>query len=150
MINTLRKKMIWICCAAVTAVFFLIFAAIYLGGTGMMNRTMDMMADRISEDNGVFRPFGPENPMPPGMGRFPDFFTEETPFSTRFFTVWITEEGEITGVNLESVSSVTEAEAREAARWAARKCWFPSFLLSGSRKTGRVILLRKQRRVSGR
>lgn len=116
MINTLRKKMIWICCAAVTAVFFLIFAAIYLGGTGMMNRTMDMMADRISEDNGVFRPFGPENPMPPGMGRFPDFFTEETPFSTRFFTVWITEEGEITGVNLESVSSVTEAEAREYAQ----------------------------------
>ena len=44
----------------------------------------------------------------------------------------------------------TEAEVREAARWAARKCWSPSFLLSGSRKTGRVILLRKQRRVSGR
>lgn len=118
MIHTLRNKMIGICCAAVTAVFLVIFAALSLGGTGMMNRTLDMMADRISEDNGVFRPFGPENPMPPGMGRFPEFFTEETPFSTRFFTVWLAEDGEITGVNLESVSSVTEADAREYAEKA--------------------------------
>ena len=121
MIDTLRKKMIWICCTAVTVVFAVIFSGIYMIGTNMVNVTMDMMADRISDGNGVFRPFDQENPMPPGMNRFPDFFTEETPFSTRFFTVWITKDGEIIGANLESVSSVTESDAYEYAEKALAK-----------------------------
>lgn len=121
MIDTLRKKMIWICCTAVTVVFAVIFSGIYMIGTNMVNVTMDMMADRISDGNGVFRPFDQENPMPPGMNRFPDFFTEETPFSTRFFTVWITKNGEIIGANLESVSSVTESDAYEYAEKALAK-----------------------------
>ena len=118
MIDTLRKRMIWICCTAVTVVFALIFSIIYVVGTNMVNSAMDMMADRISEGNGVFRPFDQENPMPPEMNRFPEFFTEETPFSIRFFTVWVTEDGKITGINLESVSSITEAEAYEYTKQA--------------------------------
>lgn len=118
MIDTLRKRMILICCTAVTVVFALIFGIIYIAGTHMVNSTMDMMADRISEGNGVFRPFDQDNPKPPGMNQFPDFFTEETPFSTRFFTVWITEDGEVSGINLESVFSVTETDAYEYAEKA--------------------------------
>ncbi len=111
MIYNLRQKMIWICCTSVVVVFALIFAAIYAIGTRMLNNNLDMIADRISEGNGVFRPFDQDNPMPPGMDRYPDFFTDETPFSTRFFTVWVTDEGTIVGANLESVSSVIKEDA---------------------------------------
>ncbi len=111
MIDTLRKKMIGICCSAVLLAFALIFGAISIISNQQLSRNMDMMTDRISEGNGVFRPFDQNNPKPPGMDRYPDFFTEETPFSTRFFTVWLAEDGKIIGANLESVSSVTKEDA---------------------------------------
>ncbi len=116
MIYNLRRKMIWVCCTCVIVVFALIFGAIYILGNRQLNNNMDMMTDRISEGNGVFRPFDQNNPKPPGMDRFPDFFTEETPFSTRFFTVWVAEDGKIIGANLESVSSVSKEDAYEYAQ----------------------------------
>ncbi len=112
MIDKLRKKMIAVCCTAVAVVFAIIFGAIYMISHQQLNGNMDMMTDRISEGNGVFRPFDQDNPKPPAMDRFPDYFTEETPFSTRFFTVWTTEEGKIIGVNLDSVSSITTETAQ--------------------------------------
>ncbi len=121
MIYNLRRKMIWICCVSVIAVFALIFVAIYAVGTHLLNSNMDMIADRISDGNGVFRPFDKDNPMPPGMDRYPDFFTEETPFSTRFFTVWIADDGTIIGANMESVSSVSKEDAYEYAEKAISK-----------------------------
>ncbi len=116
MIDKLRKKMIWVCCTAVFVVFALIFGAIYISGSRQLNSNMDMMADRIAEGNGVFRPFDQDHPMPPGMSQNPGFFTDETPFSTRFFTIWIAEDGKIIGVNLESVSSVSKEDAYEYAQ----------------------------------
>ncbi len=113
MIYNLRRKMIWICCTAVIVVFALIFSALYILSYRQLNSNMDMMTDRISEGNGVFRPFDQNNPKPPGMDRYPDFFTEETPFSTRFFTVWVAEDGNIIGANLESVSSVSREDAEQ-------------------------------------
>ncbi len=131
MIDILRKKMIIICCSAVMVVFTLIFGAISIISNQQLSRNMDMMTDRISEGNGVFRPFDQNNPKPPGMDRYPDFFTEETPFSTRFFTVWLAEDGKIIGANLESVSSVSKADACEYARNVIQKGdtrgWLGSF-----------------------
>ncbi len=116
MIYNLRRKMIWICCTCVIVVFALIFGAIYILGNRQLNDSMDMMTDRISEGNGVFRPFTKENPRTTRMDRYPDFFTEETPFSTRFFTVWVAQDSKIIGANLESVSSVSKEAAYEYAR----------------------------------
>ncbi len=116
MIDKLRKKMIWVCCTAVIMVFALIFGVIYISGNRQLDSNMDMMADRIAEGNGVFRPFDQDDPMPPGMSQSPGFFTDETPFSTRFFTIWIAEDGKIIGVNLDSVSSVTRETAYEYAQ----------------------------------
>ncbi len=116
MIDALRKKMILICCSAVLVVFALIFGAISIISNQQLSRNMDMMTDRISEGNGEFRPFDQNNPKPPGMDRYPDFFTEETPFSTRFFTVWLAEDRKVIGANLESVSSVTKEDAHEYAQ----------------------------------
>ncbi len=147
MIYNLRKKMIGICCTAVFIVFALISMSIYIISDKQLNNTMDMMTDRISEGNGVFRPFDQNNPKPPGMDRFPDFFTEETPFSTRFFTVWIAEDGKIIGANLESVSSVSEEDAYEYAQTVIKdgntRGWQDSYrfkVFSAVRGTGIVFV----------
>ncbi len=121
MIDKLRRKMIWICGTSVLVVFLLIFLTIYILGYQQLNSNMDMMTDRISEGNGVFRPFDQNNPMPPGMDQYPEFFTEETPFSTRFFTVWISDDGKLIGANLESVSSVSQQDAGEYAQAVIRR-----------------------------
>ncbi len=116
MIERLRRRMILICCTSVLGVFALIFGAIYIIGNQQLNRNMDMMTDRISEGNGVFRPFDKDDPMSPGMNQSPGFLTDETPFSTRFFTVWITEDGKIIGANMESVSTVSIEDAYSLAQ----------------------------------
>ena len=111
MIYTLRKKMIWICGISVVLVFALIFCVIAGLSYRQLNRNMDMMADRISDGNGVFLPFDKDHPKPPGMERNPGFFTAETPFSTRSFTAWLNRSGDILELNLSSVSSVDAADA---------------------------------------
>ncbi len=111
MIDKLRKRMIGICGTALVAVFLIIFALICLIGTRQLNTTMDMLADRISEGGGVFLPFDKDNPRPPGMDRFPGFFTEETPFSTRFFVVRFDNNGNIAGENVDSMSSISREDA---------------------------------------
>ncbi len=121
MINKLRKRMIWISGTALIVVFLIIFAAIYMIGTRQLNTTMDMLTDRISEGGGVFYPFDKDNPRPPDMERFPGFFTEETPFSTRFFVVRFDADQNIIGVNIKSVSSVTEGMAGEYANEVLKK-----------------------------
>ncbi len=131
MIYSLRKKMIWICGSCVIGVFVLIYSVICVLGTRQLNANMDMLTDRISEAGGVFLPFDSENPRPPAMDRFPDFFTEETPFSTRFFAVWFQRDGQIVGENIESVSSITREDAREYAqavqKKGAQRGWYGRF-----------------------
>ncbi len=73
MIHKLRRKMIWICGTSVLAVLLIIFLAIYAPGYQQLNHNMDMMADRISEGNGVFLPFDKNHPKPPSMDRNPGF-----------------------------------------------------------------------------
>ncbi len=118
MIDSLRKKMIWICGISVLVVFALIFGAIAVLSYRQLNEKMDMMADRISDGNGVFLPFDNDHPKPPGMDRDPGFFTDETPYATRSFTVWLNQQGEVVEVNLKSVSSVSSEEAAHFAQKA--------------------------------
>ncbi len=127
MIDKLRKKMIYISGAALVVVFLVIFSIICVLGTRQLNTNMDMLCDRISEGDGRFHPFDKEHPRPPDMERFPEFFTAETPFSTRFFVVQFDDEGNITGANTKSVSSVTQEDALRYAeavyQTAAERGW---------------------------
>ena len=45
-----------------------------------------------------------------------DYFTEETPFETRFFTVTLDESGEVTASDVQMIAAVSEEEAGEMAR----------------------------------
>ena len=121
MIYSLRKKLIWICGLTVIGVFGLIFIIICVVSTNRLNQAMDMLTDRISTHDGIFPAFDEENPFPPGADRFFDFFTEETRFSTRFFTVRFNGAGEIVSEDIEFISSITEETAHEYARKALER-----------------------------
>ena len=57
MIDSLRRKMIFLSAVSVTIVLSLIFLAIYTIGMRQLNTTMDMLTDAISENDGWFPPF---------------------------------------------------------------------------------------------
>lgn len=115
MIYHLQKKVIRTCGISVALVFTAIFLLIYSFSTRQLNNTMDALADRISDNNGRFPEWRDDRGnlgMPMGV---PDFMTKETPFSTRFFTVWFDPSGEVAFVDVGSISAITQETAQEYA-----------------------------------
>ena len=115
MIYRLQRKFILICTASVLAVVLLVFGVILTLNISSMNKNMDMLADRISDGGGRFP--GAFEEKPP-KDRIPQkneggfaFITPETPFSTRHFTVFFDQDGEVAKTNTESIFSITEEEA---------------------------------------
>ena len=132
MIYSLRKKFITITACSVIVVFTLIFALIYFISMSQLNNTMDMLTDIISANDGSFPNFDEMDEIPsPNIFSKDDFFTAETQFSTRFFTVWINEDGEFISENTEQVSSVSKSDAREYASKALKsedaRGWISSY-----------------------
>lgn len=122
MIKQLQKRFIAISAAVICMIFALIFVIAYLLNVSSVNQTLDTLTDILSENDGTF----PENSggLPSAMqgsNVFPSFINKETPFSTRFFTVWLNEEDEIVATNIESISSVTKEDAEDYARSAVIK-----------------------------
>lgn len=115
MIYKLRRKMIWISCTSVIGVFVLIYILISVLSNRQFNRNMDMVTDLLSAGNGTFFSANHNLPKPPVNDHFPNFYTEETPFSTRFFTVWLDENDDVININVDSVSSITEEQAHQYA-----------------------------------
>lgn len=93
MIYHLQKKVIRICGGSVLLVFTVIFFLICSFSTRQLNETMDMLTDRISENDGRFPEWRDDRGHPGRPAGVPDFMTAETPFSTRFFTVRFDESG---------------------------------------------------------
>lgn len=128
MIYRLQRKFIFICTASVLAVIFLVFVLITSFSIYSMNKNLDILTDGISEGGGRF----PEHfqDIPPKKhsqnDKNFDFITTETPFSTRYFTVWFDNDGEFSRVNTDFIHSVTQAEAVSLA----------SEMISSSRERG--------------
>ncbi len=131
MIDKLRKRMILISSIAVLLVFGSVFLVLSTISIRQLNVRMDQLTDRISDGNGAFLPFDQTNPVPGQPDFFPGFFTEETPFSTRFFTVWYDADGKIVHTDLNAISSVTESSAGNYAEAAIKRNeargWVDSF-----------------------
>ena len=116
MIVSLQKRFILISAISIFVVFWGIFLVLVFFSNRQLDRTMDTLADAISSNGGVFPEFDPAQRSQP----FPynDIITEETRFSTRFFTVWVDAAGHITHVNIDSVSSIAEEEVERFAQTA--------------------------------
>ena len=119
MIYKLQRKFVLICTVSIFVVIIAVFSVILALNIVMMNRNMDVLADRVSEGGGRFpksfsEEFKPEKrpfEEPPNF----DFITPETPFSTRHFTVFFNETGEIEKTFTESIS-IDESVAMEYAK----------------------------------
>ena len=79
-----------------------------------LNNQLDKIADEISE-NGGFLAKPDKKPMKPDKPN-QGFINPETPFSTRYFTVYFNDNQEIIKIATESIYSVSDAEAIEFAK----------------------------------
>lgn len=121
MIYSLRKKFIKISMLSVSIVFLAIYIVIGYINVSQMNERTDAFTDIISENNGRF-PKWDKIPGKPGDRReMRGFMTPDSGASTRFFMVWFDHEGEIVGVNMDFISSVTKEEAKEFAKKAVKE-----------------------------
>ena len=119
MIVSLQRKFILISAISIFVVFSGIFLVLVFFSNRQLDRTMDTLADAISFNDGVFPEFDPAQPSQP----FPydNIITEETRFSTRFFTVWVDD----------SVSSISEEQVEDFAQTAlsegTRRGWVSDY-----------------------
>lgn len=91
MIYRLRRKFIWICTLSFLGVFAALLLGICLATYLQTTRSLDDLADIVSENGGQFPDFQPPSPQedPRPAERDP-----EAPFTTRFFTVFFGETGQ--------------------------------------------------------
>lgn len=145
MIYSLQKKFITICGIALSSLLIIIFLLIGLFSTVQLNSAMDQLTDRISANGGRF-----PNKLYSGRlnkdGSRPltDFITEETRFSTRYFSVTFDLEGNLLSVNTENISSVNEDQAAEYGIKALKKSrergWISSFRYKAASTDGGTTL----------
>lgn len=107
MIQRLRKKFIRLCMLACAGAFLILFLAIYGITTLQMNAALDALADLIAQNGGQFPPLT----LLDGVDPSPGAINQESPFTTRFFTVAFQADGTAAQVDVGAVASVTEEEA---------------------------------------
>lgn len=113
MIGSLRKKFISISVISIFLVFSGIFFFLLVFTRMQTNRSLDVIADTIASNDGVFPEFDPSERHPPIQLPYSDVITEETQFSTRFFSVLLDDQQQITDINLDSVSTITEQDVED-------------------------------------
>lgn len=124
MIYGLRRKFIVVSAASVLLVLSAIFCLIAWTGTRQLNNTVDALTDVISSNGGRFPDLKHmQTPRPSRGFPFPNgnIITPETQFSTRFFILWLDQNGKVAGENVDSISSITREQAREYAAEAWKR-----------------------------
>ena len=105
MIRRLRKRFIRIAMLAVTSVMLLLCLIVNIANYVSVDAELGDMLNVICENQGkIPHPPHGEGPGAGGDGRF----TPETPFSTRYFVLRYTEDGELIKADLENIAAVTE------------------------------------------
>ncbi len=110
MIYRLQKKFILICVISILSVISIIYGLLLILNVNSLNKNLDMLADKIVEGNGRF-----PGQIRPGDKPKDEFITQETPFSTRHFSVWFDKDNNIVRINTESIYSIDEDIAKEYA-----------------------------------
>ena len=122
MIDKLRKKFILAAMLSTFFVLFLIIGTINIANFVSVNRGLNNRLELISENGGSFPDL--MNTHPPKEDIQPekkdDFFdkpgiNKESQFATRYFTVFINEDGTVNEINTGKVSAVTVSQARNYA-----------------------------------
>lgn len=114
MIDRLRKRFIRICTLSFLAVFVVLFSAIYLATALQTADSLDTLADIVTENDGRF-PDYEEFSAGDDLTRRPDAVNQESPFTTRFFTVRFDVDGKFLSADLGAIASVTQQQAADYA-----------------------------------
>lgn len=111
MIRKLKTKFIVL---AMTALFALL--AVIVAGMNWINyhsvvRDADMLLSILSQNKGAFPDFGsgPNHPLPPNM-------SPETPYESRYFSVFLNASGEVVNTETSKIASVDSETAAEYAQ----------------------------------
>lgn len=121
MIGSLRRKFITISAVSIFVVFSGIFFFMLVSTRLQTDRSVDTIADAIAANNGVFPEFDPAEHQLSMHLPYEDVITEETQFSTRFFSVWLNDSGQIVNINVDSVSTITEQDVEGYAAKVLQK-----------------------------
>ncbi len=119
MIKRLRKRFILICTLSFLTVFVIMVTAIYVTNTIRQNRRLDFIADIISENGGSFPE--PKETSITFSNPLPDFINTDTPFTTRFYTVSLDENGKYQSSDTEFVSDISETDAEKSTEEVLKK-----------------------------
>ena len=120
MIYKLQRKFILICTASIFSVIVLIWSGLLVLNIVSMNKNLDVLANFVSEGGGIFPSPFDENFRPIEFPDIPDrdfdFITPETPFSTRHFSAFFNESGEVVKTFTDSIYSITEEQVIKYAK----------------------------------
>ena len=110
MIRRLRKRFICITMLAVTAVLLLLCLIVNAANFVSVDGELTQMLETIASNQGTLPPVPrgePPQERPGGQ------FTQETPFSTRYFVLRYTSNGTLTKADLDKIAAVTEEDTQK-------------------------------------
>lgn len=110
MIRRLRKRFIRITMLAVTAVLLLLCLIVNIANFVSVDGELTQMLETIVSNQGTLPPIPhgqPPKERPGGQ------FTQETPFSTRYFVLRYTADGTLIRADLDKIAAVTEEDTQE-------------------------------------
>ena len=110
MIRRLRKRFIRITMLAVTAVLLLLCLVVNAANFVSVDGELTQMLETIASNQGTLPPVPrgePPQERPGGQ------FTQETPFSTRYFVLRYTSNGTLTKADLDKIAAVTEEDTQK-------------------------------------
>lgn len=115
MIEQLRRSFIKSAMLSVTLVLVLLIGSVNLVNAWSVNRDLNHMLIMLAENRGSMPNYAPREKdnirLKDQKVRQPSNFNPETPFSTRFFVLRYTSDGQLLNTNLDHIASVTEADA---------------------------------------
>ncbi len=155
MINRLRKKFVLITALSVGIVFALVFGGVYLLGRYQVEFSMDLLADVVSANGGVFpqpeddeaidadpEGAGPEQAPAPGTS---PMINPDAQMNARFFSVTVDADGNVTERNLALTPSISDEEAKTLANSAlsdgGERGWASTYRYKITEKDGGRLLV---------
>lgn len=128
MIYRLRKKFIKICTLSFLSVFVLLLGSIMLITNYQTNAALDTLADIVADSGGRFPDYDDLYTAP---AEPPHGINQESPFTTRYFTVHYDANGDLESIDIRSIASANrsdaEALAKEAVASGKERGWLENY-----------------------
>lgn len=113
MIHKLRRRFISGTMLAVCLVMVVLFIAINIINYISTDQTLNRLLQLITDNSGTIPSFSETGQDKPDRQAGDGAFSPETPYSTRYFVLYFTEDGELTRADLQHIAAVTAEDAED-------------------------------------